>query len=551
MVEVVKNIPQFIEELVKKSLLDLGFEITNFKVEKTKNKAYGDYSVNVAMVIAQKTKTKPREIAEKILTKIQIDSFYFENIKIEGPGFINFYISNKYYKENLKRIIKLKELYGNSNRNSGKTVNIEWVSANPTGPLHAGHGRQICLGKAIANLLEATGFTVVREYYFNDAGNQMILLAKSIYSRYMQIFEKDFPFPEYGYKGEYINDIANYIFREYGNKLKNNNDLSFFLEKGKEYNFKAIKNTLEQIGIKHDIFFNESELYENNKINDLLNVFEGKGLLKKENGAIWLKMSDFGFEKDKVLVKSTGEPTYRLPDMAYHIEKIKRGYDLIIDIFGSDHSDTYKEVLFGIKSAGYDISNIKVIIHQMVTFRIGEKSVKMSKRSDDVYYLDDLIRDVGKDAVQFFFIMRAPNTHLDFDISLAKEQSERNPVYYLQYAHARICGIIRNSSISDIDINIDNINLDLLIENEELEIINLISQFPEEIENCANTFEPHKLIVYLNKNAEVFHRFYHNHRVLNCGDEALEKARLALCFSVKQVLKNGLNVLGVTAPERM
>ncbi|MCX6164331.1 MAG: arginine--tRNA ligase, partial [Ignavibacteriae bacterium] len=289
-------------------------------------------------------------------------------------------------------------------------------------------------------------------------------------------------------------------------------------------------------------------------IDELLKIFKEKKISYESEGALWLKMDEKKFEKDKVIVKATGEPTYRLPDMTYHIDKIKRRFDLIIDIFGSDHFDTYKEVLFGVQSAGFNTDNIKVIIHQMVTFKKGNESFKMSKRSDNVYYLDDLIEDVGIDATQFFFIMRAANTHLDFDIELAKEQSDKNPVYYLQYAYARICGILRNSlenfklfdkfKISDLDFN-------LIKDEYEINLLKILTKFPDEIEDAARTLEPHKLISYLNNIAESFHKFYHKNRVLDLENPLLSYTRLCICNAVKKILNNGFNIIGIKSPERM
>ena len=436
-----------------------------------------------------------------------------------------------------------------------KKANLEWVSANPTGPLHLGHGRQVCLGKAIANLLECVGYDVTREYYYNDAGNQMENLGKSVYARYMQIIDPNFPFPEDGYVGDYIKQIAQLIYDERKDSLKNSTDLSLFKKAGENYNFKMIRSTLNKLGIHHDIFSNESQLYTDGKIDKTINEFIARGLAYEKDGALWLKMDEkAGFDKDKVIRKSTGEPTYRLPDMAYHIEKLNRGYDLIIDIFGSDHGDTYKEVLYGVQALGYDISKIKVIIHQMVTFKEGTESVKMSKRSDKSYPLDGLIEEVGADAVQFFFVMRGANTHLDFDIALAKEHSDKNPVYYLQYAYARICGILRNAddNFPGFDFRSEAGFSDSLIgTEEEIQLLKILAKFPEEVSSAAASFEPHKIITYLNVVAERFHKFYHNNRVLDAENRELSIARLKICLAAKQILKNGFDIIGISAPERM
>ncbi len=540
-----------IKEIVSKCISGLGYALPDFSIDYPRKKSFGDFSANAAMVLAKELKRNPREIANELLPLLQKENV-FSRVEIAGAGFINFFVSEKFYGELVHKVIKERVNFGKLLINKGKTANLEWVSANPTGPLHAGHGRQVCLGKAIANLLEWSGYEVTREYYYNDAGNQMNNLAKSVYARYMQLFEPEFPFPEDGYAGDYIKEIAKEISKEKADTLKNVNDINYFKSKAEDVNFKRIKDTLSKFNIRHDIFFSETDLYKNGDIENLLKIFKEKGASREEEGATWLIMDKDRFPKDKVIVKATGEPTYRLPDMAYHINKIKRGFNLIVDIFGSDHGDTYKEVLYGVSVAGYNPENIKVIIHQMVTFKMGDESVKMSKRSDKVYYLDDLIDDVGIDATQLFFVMRSANTHLDFDIELAKDKSDKNPVYYLQYAHARICGIFRNAEENIKDFNNDYLKKEYNhSEPEALELIKSLAKFPEEIRSAYESLEPHKLIYYLNGVAELFHKFYHNNRIVNPDDIETTYSRLQICFITKQVLHNGFSVIGINAPERM
>jgi len=528
-------------------------------IELPKDEGHGDYSTNLAMVLAKLLKLNPKIIAEEIkkyFSAIPGVSEYISKSEIAGPGFINFWVCNDYFKKETESILDKGNDYGRLKINKGKTANLEWVSANPTGPLHTGHGRQVSLGKAVANLLEWSGFEVTREYYYNDAGNQMDTLAKSVYARYRQQFEPDFAFPVDGYIGDYIKDIAEVLKNEYGSKLINEPDNNVFKTAGENYCFKSIKHTLERLGIHHDVFYNETSLYESGKIKETLEEFKSKGLSYEKEGAVWLKTSELIKNKkdaeDKVIVKSSGEPTYRLPDIAYHIDKIRRGYECIIDIFGSDHGDTYREVLAGIEGLGYDVSKIRIIIHQMVTFVKEGKPVKMSKRSDTVYSLDDLLDDVGENVAQFFFVMRSANTHLDFDIALAKEQSDKNPVFYLQYAHARICGILRNSAEVFPERNIDTKpELSMLKEPEEIALMKSLSLFPDAVETAYATLEPHKIITYLNELAENYHKFYHNHRVINKEEKELSYARLSLCEASKIVLKNGFDIIGINAPERM
>jgi arginyl-tRNA synthetase len=540
-----------IKNIIEKTLLGMNIPVPDFNVDYPKNKKFGDFSTNISLVLSKELKKNPREIAGELVPKLSEEK-YFSKVEIAGAGFINFFVTDNFYAEIVKDILSKKDSFGRLDINKGKTANLEWVSANPTGPLHAGHGRQVCLGKAIANLLEWTGYDLTREYYYNDAGNQMNNLAKSVYARYMQKFEPSFPFPEDGYAGDYIKEIAEVIYIEKTDSLMNSEDLSYFKIKGEESNFNRIKNTLAKFGIKHDVFFSETDLYKNRDIEQLLKLFKDKGASRVEEGATWLIMDKDRFQKDKVIVKATGEPTYRLPDMAYHINKINRGFDLMVDIFGSDHGDTYKEVLYGLELAGYETQNIKVIIHQMVTFKMGEESVKMSKRSDNVYYLDDLVEDVGIDATQLFFVMRSANTHLDFDIELAKDKSDKNPVYYLQYAYARVCGIFRNAEENINGFNKDFLSKDFVInEPEALELIKVLSKFPEEVKSAYESLEPHKIIYYLNSVAEMFHRFYHNNRIINSEDMERTYARLQVCEITKQVLKNGFSIIGIGAPERM
>jgi arginyl-tRNA synthetase len=550
---------EYLRDRVVEALNELGIKGFVPSFEKPKEEKYGDLSTNIAMILAREMKNNPRDIAAQIIAKLDKSDKYISKAELAGAGFINFFISGTFYDEQLAHILRKGLSFGRSSKHKGKKSNIEWVSANPTGPLHAGHGRHIALGKAVANLLEWSGYEVTKEYYYNNAGKQMENLALSVFARYKQLYEPEYGLPENAYAGEYIKDIAKLIKDKYGDKFLNSSTVpDIFKETGEVWCFESIRSTLKRLGIVHDVFSNEDSLYREGKIETILNEFKSQELSYEKDGAVWLKTASLIKDKqeteDKVIVKASGEPTYRLPDMAYHIDKLKRGYDIIVDIFGADHSDTYKEVLAGVSGLGYDISKIKVIIHQMVTFVQDGKPVRMSKRSDNVYYLDDLLDDVGVDVAQFFFVMRSANTHLDFDIKLAREQSDKNPVFYLQYAHARICGILRNADTSlpnYLSINPDNIDFSVLKEPEEIEVKKILSDFPDVVENAADTFEPHKVITYLNDTAERFHRFYHNHRVLNAETKELANARLKLCEASKIVLQNGLNIIGVSAPERM
>jgi len=549
-------IKEHITAKINSALEKLNFSAVNFAIERPKDESHGDFSSNAAMLIAKQEKKNPRELAGKIIESLGVPDSFISRADVAGPGFINFFVDDNYYKTELGRILDLGSDYGKLNAFIGKSANIEWVSANPTGPLHAGHGRHIALGKAVANLLEWSGYKLTREYYYNNAGKQMDNLARSVYARYRGLFEPEYPFPEDGYVGEYIFNIAEIVKQEYGDKLINSPDDPIFKKAGENWCFKSIKNTLARLGIKHDVFYNESSLYESGKINEALAEFKSKSLSYEKDGAVWLKTSELLKDKkdaeDKVIVKSSGEPTYRMPDMAYHADKVKRGFDKIVDIFGADHGDTYKEVLAGVEALGYDTTKIKVIIHQMVTFVQDGKPVKMSKRSDNVYYLDDLLDDVGVDVAQFFFVMRSANTHLEFDVKLAKEQSDKNPVFYLQYAFARISGILRNAKEILPDYEKAGANgFSLLNEPDEINLRRVLAAFPDNVENAAATLEPHKIITYLNQVAEAYHKFYHNNRVIDADNKELSYQRLKLCEAAKIVLKNGFDIIGISAPERM
>lgn len=537
-------------------LAELSYPSVDIFFDRPKIEAHGDLTTNVAMVIAKKIGKNPRQVAQSIIDKLDTASLSLSSVEIAGPGFINFRFTESYVVDQAKEILRRAEDFGKSNIANGKKTNIEWVSANPTGPLHSGHGRQVILGQVIANLLEWTGHDVTREYYFNNTGNQMRTLAESIYARYRQQLGDDYPFPENAYQGEYIKEIAQEIAKEKGDSLRETDgERSYFKKYGEEWCFKKIKATLARLGVHHDLFYNEDSLYTEGKITEVIQAFKDKDLAYDQDGAVWYRATKFGADKDRVIVKSTGEPTYRLPDIAYHREKFRGGFDLIVDIFGADHIATIPDVLSGVKALGYDVDKVKVIIHQMVSFVDGDEVVKMSKRNANVYTLDDLIDEVGADAVHYFFVMRSVGTHLEFDIALAKEQSDKNPVYYLQYAHARIASILRFAAdegfmVGDYSAMLDATDFSMIKSKEEIDLLKKLLEFPEIVQSCALTFEPHRLTTYLREVAETFHRFYHEHRVIN-DDKKLMQARLIVCLLTKTVIANGCKILAVSCPEKM
>ncbi len=543
---------EILHQQLSQALQTLHYPAVEILLEKPKVATHGDVTTNIAMVLAKSVGKKPREIAETIIQELKIAQTIISSIEIAGPGFINFTFADSFIVESSKKVLIEGKNYGKNSSGKNIKVNIEWVSANPTGPLHSGHGRQVILGAVLANILEWNGYDVTREYYFNNAGNQMRNLAESIYARYCELCGENIQFPGDGYHGEYIKTIAQEIFNEKGKRIT---DKNYFQKKGEEWCFANIKNILTKLNVVHDVFYNEDSLYKNGKIQEVIEKFRSLDLIYEKDGATWLKATTLGLENDRVIVKNTGEPTYRLPDIAYHCEKFLRGFDVMIDIFGADHIATIPDVLAGVKALGYDTTKVKVIIHQMVSFLRDGKQVKLSKRSGDAYTLDELIEDVGKDAVYYFFVMRSANTHLEFNIDLAQQQSEQNPVYYLQYAHARIASILRfaeeqNFESKNFSAILHATNFSRIHEKEEIELLKLLLDFPEEIQKCSISYEPHHLTVYLREVAETFHKFYHAHRVLS-EDKELMKARLALCIMAKIVIANGCIILGVEPKEKM
>ncbi|MCH8524614.1 MAG: arginine--tRNA ligase, partial [Balneolales bacterium] len=438
--------------------------------------------------------------------------------------------------------------YGKGRQLAGKRYQVEFVSANPTGPLTVGHGRNAVLGDTVARLYEWVGADVDREYYFNNAGRQMRVLGNSVAVRYQQLLGREVDLPEGSYEGEYIVDIARTLIEEHKDAFIDQPDHLIFKETAERVIFDDISRTLDRMNIRMNTYFNENDLYENGSIDDVLKRLDEKGLTYKEDGALWFKTTSFGKEKDTVLVKSSGEPTYRLPDIAYHAHKLDRGYDVCVDIFGADHIATYPDVLSALGVLGYDQNRVDVLVYQFVTIVMDGKPFKMSTRKANFVTLDELMDEVGSDVTRFFFLMRSPGTHLEFDIAQAKESGEKNPVFYLQYAHARIKSIMRKvEETMQFDGEVD---LPLLQHETEIKLMKDLLDFPHWVISAAMSKEPHRLINYLNDVAAGFHKFYHDCRIM--GEEAkLAQARIALLTGVATVMANGLTILGIDAPDRM
>ena len=538
----------YLKEILSASLAQFDLEETpEIYLEAPKVESHGDASTNLAMLLAKPLRNNPRAIAQQIVDGLKYDEAKISSVEIAGPGFINFRFAEDYLYDELASIINQGAEYGKTDSQKGKSIQIEFVSANPTGPLTVGHGRNAVLGDTVARLMEWTGAEVDREYYFNNAGRQMRVLGQSVQARYLEQLDKVSEFPEGGYEGEYIRDIAKELVDEKGEELIDA-DWTPFKEKAEQAIFQDISNTLDRMQIHMDKHFNEHSLYDGGDIDSVVSRLKEKGLVYEADGATWFKTTEFGKEKDTVLIKSTGEPTYRLPDIAYHANKLDRGYDLCIDIFGADHIATYPDVLSGISALGYDPEKVDVIVYQFVTIVKDGQPFKMSTRKANFVTLDELMDEVGSDVTRFFFLMRSPNTHLEFDIAQAKEAGEKNPVFYLQYAHARIFSILRKAAE---EYSFDgDVQLNLLKEDAETSLIKTLFKFPGAIQSAADAREPHRLINYLNDVASAFTTFYHDCRIIGV-DPNLAQARIELAKTTAQALKNGLTILGITAPERM
>ena len=543
-----KEFKLYLIENISSTLSSLSFPILKFTLTQPKNKSFGDLSSNLPLLIGSLEKKEPLNIAKMISESLKTKNLKnIIDISVTPPGFLNFKISSVFFQQKVDSILEKNEKFGKGSVGLGKSANVEFVSANPTGPLTVGHGRNAVIGDIVARILEWQGYEVTREYYFNDAGRQMRILGNSVEARYYEILGKSFDFPKDGYRGDYITNIAKRILNRHGKNISRGD--SIFQTKAEKVIFNEIKDSLNNLDIQFDLFTNEKSFYENGKIDNLLNALTKKKLIYKKNGATWFNSSSLGKEQDRVYIKSSGEPTYRVPDTAYHIDKIERGYDLIIDVFGADHADTYPDVIIAIKALGFRTDHIKVLLYQFVTLIQDGEKVKMSTRQANFITLDNLIKELGTDIIRYFFVMRSMNSHLDFDLDIAKDQSEKNPVFYLQYAYARICNIIKQAKNKDLS-NIESYNLSLLIHENEITMLKHMAQFPEIIDTAYENLEPQYIANYLQQLASLFHKFYSHCKVIS-EDNDLTIARIRLIKAVKVILKNGFNILGVSSPDRM
>ena len=513
-------------------------------VERPRDPSHGDWASNLAMVLARPLKAKPRDVAERLRDAMRTESAGVSKIDIAGPGFMNFWLDAGRIASGLADIVRSNESYGRSNVGGGRVVNVEFVSANPTGPLHVGHGRQAALGDAISTLLEVTGWAVTREFYYNDAGVQIDNLAASVEARLNELRGKSSTVPEGGYHGDYIRELAERYaadgeglsIREFAvRELRKEQDLD-----------------LQAFGVRFDHYFLESSLYTDGMVDDTVRLLVASGKTYEHEGALWLRTTEFGDDKDRVMRKSDGTYTYFLPDVAYHVTKWKRGFRRAIDVQGADHHSTVTRVRAGLQALEMGVSPQypEYVLHQMVTVMKHGEEVKISKRAGSYVTVRDLVNEVGRDAVRYFFLMRKSDSQLIFNVDLAASQSEENPVYYIQMAHARMCGIFRVGGLDPESVSADNVNFDVLREPEEQELIKALLDFPTLVESAAETLEPHRVATYLLETARVAHLWYHKHHVLE-QEEDVTRARLALARGAQIVLRNGMRILGISSPERM
>lgn len=517
-----------------------------FSVPKDPN--LGDLATPVAMSMARTERRAPRAIAADIVEQISDPDGALAAIEIADAGFINFRFSARFWRRRIEEILAGR--HAPQPTGAGNKVLVEFVSANPTGPLTVGHGRNAILGDSIARLLEVTGHEVTREYYFNNAGRQMKLLGESVRARYLEILGRDATFPEGGYQGAYIHDVAQALVDEHGDALVHSDEITPFKQAAESSIFADIRATLGRMGIRFDTYFNEDSLYVNGEIEATLQELRARDLAFDRDGATWLRGEALGLDKDRVLVKSSGEPAYRLPDIAYHRDKLRRRFDRNVLVLGADHIAEHQEVLAALRGLGLDPSSIHGIIYQFVTLTRGGVQVKMSTRRAEYVTVDELIDEVGRDVLRVFFLTRKADSHLEFDLELAKKQSADNPVFYIQYAYARVCSLERQAIAAGRAFALNGEDLERLTSPEEIAVMRLLAQYADVIEEAAALLEPHRVVFYLVELAAEFHRFYNRHRVL-IDDETLAGARYHLAQAVKRVVADGLGVLGVEAPEAM
>lgn len=529
--------------------------IPDFIIEKPANSANGDFSANVALAGARAFKKAPRAIAESIVNNLDLEDTLFERVEIAGPGFLNFYLSQQYYTEIIKDIAAKGEDYGKSDYGKGKRVLVEFVSANPTGPMHIGNARGGAIGDCLSSVLEWAGYEVNREFYVNDAGNQIEKFATSLEVRYLQIYKDGIEMPEDAYKGADITAHAQAFAEEYGDKFveaENADRRKALVDFALPKNIAGLESDLLQYRIKYDKWFKESSLHADGSVNDIIEKFKSLGVTYEKDGALWFKASEYGNDKDVVLIRANGIPTYIVPDIAYHYNKlVTRGYDKAVDVLGADHHGYVPRMKAALSALGIDPSRLDCVIMQMVRLVRDGETIKLSKRSGKAITLTTLLDEIPIDAARFFFNLREPNSHFDFDLDLAAQETSQNPVYYVQYAHARICSILKKAQSEGVVLRTPaDDELNMLNSEEELQLIRHLSSLTDEIVAAAKAYDPAKITHFVIELATLFHKFYNAQRVM-VDDEGLMQARLYLCLAVKDTIKNILTMLKITAPEAM
>jgi arginyl-tRNA synthetase len=547
------NLKLEIKAAVIKANLATEEEIPDVILEYPKDKAHGDYSTNMAMQLARIAKKAPRKIAEELVENFDSSKASIKKIEIAGPGFINFFMDNQYLADLIPVILEEGKKYGQSNAGNGERINVEFVSANPTGDLHLGHARGASVGDSLCNVLEKAGYDVTREYYINDAGNQIHNLALSVEARYFQALGQDKEMPEDGYHGADIIGIGKELATEHGDKYVNTDEkerYQFFRQYGLKYEMEKLKNDLEAFRVPFNVWYSETSLYESGKIDEALKVLKENGHVYEQDGATWFRSTELGDDKDRVLIKNDGTYTYLTPDISYHRDKFERGFNKLINIWGADHHGYIPRMKAAVGALGFDSDNLEVEVIQLVhLYKNGEK-MKMSKRTGKAVTMRELVDEVGLDAVRYFFAMRSGDTHMDFDLDLAVSQSNENPVYYAQYAHARICSILRQAEEQGLGTE-HEINLTLIGSEKEIDLLKNLGDFPQVIADSAEKRTPHRIANYTNDLAAAFHSFYNANKVLDEDNKELTTARLALIKAVKVTLQNALALIGVSAPEKM
>jgi len=533
--------------------LELG-DAPDIVVEKPKDEKMGDFACNIAMTLARSERKNPKVIAQIIERHIEKGTAGLDSVEIAGPGFLNLKMSRKFFLDRLADAVEQRNDFGKSNVGQGTKIMIEFVSANPTGPLHIGHGRGAAVGDALARILKKAGYDLKTEYYVNDVGNQMNILGRSTWLRYLELLGNDADFPEDHYRGEYIKDIAQLAIDQHGKKFFDKPEgecVPFFKELAKDNILEGIKKDLSNFRVTFDNWFSEQSLYENNSVEGAIEWLRNEGHVYDKDGAVWLKSSAFDDDKDRVIVKKTGEKTYFCSDIAYHQNKIKRGFKKLINLMGADHHGYVPRMEAVLQAMGYDKNIFKILLIQFVSLLRGGEKVAMSTRSGEFETLSDVVNEVGVDAARYYFLMRSSDAHLDFDLELAKQETSENPVFYIQYAHARICSIFRGAEEKGIQFPGNGSNdLSLLVEEEEFSIIKAILAFPEVVEKSALALEVHRISHYLLDLVSRFHGYYSRHRVIS-DDVPLTLARLYLLDGLRITIRNGFDLMGISVPEKM